>query len=48
LTETGLLNQTILIAKIIRFTGTLIIFAAILGSFLYAVKGEEILTATDT
>jgi hypothetical protein len=47
LTETGLLNQTTLIAKIIRFTGTLIIFAAIVGSFLYAVKGEEILTDTD-
>ncbi|HLL99612.1 MAG TPA: hypothetical protein VK400_01040 [Pyrinomonadaceae bacterium] len=45
LTETGLLHQTPLIAKIIRSTGTLIIFAAIPGSFLYAVKGEEILTA---
>ncbi|HEX8248237.1 MAG TPA: hypothetical protein VF599_08710 [Pyrinomonadaceae bacterium] len=47
LTETGLLGSTPVIAKIIRFTGTLIIFAAIIGSFLYAVKGEEILTDTD-
>jgi hypothetical protein len=47
LTETGLLASTPLVAKIIRFTGTLVIFAAIAGSFLYAVKGEEILTDTE-
>ena len=47
LTETNLLNQTTLVAKIIGLRGRLIIFAAIVGSFLYAVKGEEILTDTE-
>jgi hypothetical protein len=47
LTETGMLDKTVLVAKIIRFSGTLIIFAAILGSFLYSVKGEEILGETE-
>ena len=44
LTETGLLAQTPVVAKIIRFTGTIIIFAAILGSFVFARKGEEIVS----
>lgn len=44
LTETGLIAKTALIAKIIRFTGTLIIFAAIVGSFVFARKGEEIMS----
>lgn len=47
LSETGLLNKTKLIANIIRFAGTVIIFLGIVGSFLYAVKGEEILTNTE-
>ena len=46
LTETNLLNHTKLIAGLIRLTGTIIIFAAIAGSFLYAVKEEKILTDT--
>jgi hypothetical protein len=44
LTETGLLNSTPLIAKIIRFAGTLVILAAIIGAFLFANKGEEIVS----
>lgn len=44
LTETGLLPQTPLIAKIIRFTGNVLIFAAIIGSFLFATEGEEIVS----
>lgn len=47
LTETGLLNQTQLVAKIIRFIGNLIILAAIIGSFLYATEGEEIVSEMD-
>jgi hypothetical protein len=44
LTETGLLNSTLLVAKIIRFAGTLVILAAIIGAFLFANKGEEIVS----
>jgi hypothetical protein len=47
LTETNLLAQTTLIAKIIRAAGTLTIFAAIAGSFIYATKGESILSDFD-
>lgn len=47
LTETGLLGHTVLIAKIIRTIGTLITLAAAAGAFLYAVKGEEILSDVD-
>ncbi len=44
LTETGLLGQTALIAKIIRFVGFFVTVAAIIGSFLYAEKGENLST----
>lgn len=44
LTETGLLNKTPLVAKLIRFAGNLIILAAIIGSFLFATEGEEIVS----
>ena len=44
LTETGLINSTPTVAKIIRFTGTIIICCAIFGSIFYAQKGEEILS----
>lgn len=44
LTETGLLNKTPLVAKIIRFAGNLIIIAAIIGSFYFAREGEEIVS----
>ncbi len=44
LNETGLLLKTTLVAKLIRFIGNLIIVAAIIGSFLYAVEGEEIVS----
>ncbi len=47
LTETGLLDKTKLIAKIIRFTGTLIIVAAAIGAFVFARKGEEIISDVD-
>ena len=47
LSETNLLDKTIVIAKIIRFTGTLITLAAITGAFVYARKGEEIVSETD-
>jgi hypothetical protein len=47
LTETGLLAQTALIAKIIRFTGTVIIFASVVGSFVFATKGEKIVSDID-
>ncbi len=43
LTETNLLSHTTLIAKIIRASGTLLIFAAIAGSFFFATKDESIL-----
>ena len=44
LTETNLLDKTYLIAKILRFTGTLICVAAAVGAFVYATKGEEIVS----
>src|SRR5829696_6851867 len=44
LTETNLLPKTPLIAKIIRFSGNLVIVAAIIGSFLFAREGEEIIS----
>ena len=44
LTETGLLDKTKLIAKILRFIGTVITVAAAIGGFVYALKGEEILS----
>lgn len=47
LTETGLLKNTQLVAKIIRFAGNLIILAAIIGSFYYAREGEEIVSDMD-
>ncbi len=36
LTETGLLDDTYLIAKILRFIGTVITVAAATGAFIYA------------
>jgi hypothetical protein len=47
LSETGLLAHAVLIAKMIRFAGTLIIIAAAIGSFYYARKGESLVTDTD-
>lgn len=47
LSETNLLDKTYLIAKIIRFVGTLITIAATIGAFVYARKGEEILSDVD-
>ena len=47
LTETGTLDKTYLIAKILRFTGTLITVAAAIGAFVYARKGEEIVSDID-
>jgi hypothetical protein len=44
LTEMGWLKQTPLIAKIIRFCGNALILAAIIGSFLFATEGEEIVS----
>jgi hypothetical protein len=44
LSETGLLGKTNLIAKLLRFTGTIITIAAAIGAFVYARQGEEILT----
>lgn len=44
LTETGLLEKTRLIAKMLRFAGTLITIAAAIGAFVYATKGEEIVS----
>lgn len=44
LTETNLIDKTYLIAKILRFIGTVITVAAAIGAFVYARKGEEILT----
>ena len=46
LTETNLLDKTHLIAKIIRFLGTFITVAAAIGAFVYARKGEELITDT--
>ena len=42
LTETDLLDKTQLIAKIIRFSGAVIIVAAITGSFIYAGEDEKL------
>ncbi len=47
LTETNLLDKTYLIAKILRFVGTLLTIAAAIGAFLYARKGEEIVSDVD-
>ncbi|HSK71252.1 MAG TPA: hypothetical protein VK892_06125 [Pyrinomonadaceae bacterium] len=47
LTETNLLGSTKLIAKMLRFTGTVLILAAAIGSFVYATKGEKILTEAE-
>lgn len=47
LTETNLLGSTKLIAKMLRFTGTVLIVAAAIGSFVYATKGEKILTEAE-
>jgi hypothetical protein len=44
LTETGLIDSTKTVAGLIRFLGTATIFAAAIGAFLYAAKGEKILT----
>ncbi len=44
LIKTGLLNHTVFVAKMIRFSGTVITIAAILGSFVFARKGEEIIS----
>ncbi len=44
LTEADLLDKTYLIAKIIRFLGTLITVAAAIGAFVYARKGEELVS----
>lgn len=44
LTETNLLGSTKTIAKIIRFLGTIVTLAAIIGAFFYARRGEEILS----
>ena len=44
LSETGLLGSTPLIAKIIKFAGVLVTVAAVIGSFIYARQGEEILS----
>lgn len=41
LTATNSLNYTPLIAKIIRFTGTLTTVAAIIGAFFYARQSDE-------
>lgn len=48
LTETGLIDKTYLIAKIIRFTGTIITVAAAIGAFVYARKGEQLITEPDS
>ncbi len=44
LSETGLLGSTQLIAKMLRFSGTVLIVAAAIGSFIYATKGEKIVS----
>jgi hypothetical protein len=48
LTETDTLNSTPLIAKMIRFSGTVTTVAAIIGAFFYARQGEEILSDFDS
>ena len=44
LTETGMLAHTTFIAKLLRFSGTILIVAAAVGAFLYARKGEAIVS----
>ena len=44
LSETNLLDKTYLIAKILRFTGTLITIAAAIGAFVYARQDEKLVT----
>lgn len=44
LTEMNWLHKTATIAKIIRLTGTLVIIIAAVSSFIFAKKGEEILS----
>jgi hypothetical protein len=44
LEETGLLSKTKIIAGLIRFVGTALIILAACGAFLYANKGEKILS----
>lgn len=48
LTETNLIDKTYLIAKILRFTGTVITVAAAIAAFVYARKGEEIVSDIET
>lgn len=43
LTETGLIDSTPVIAKMIKFAGILTTVAAVIGSFVYARKGEGLL-----
>lgn len=47
LTETDLLDKTNLIAKILRFVGTLITVAAAIGAFVFATQGEEIVSEVE-
>jgi hypothetical protein len=47
LTETGLLRHTNLIANLLRFFGTATIILASLGAFLYAKKGESVISDFD-
>jgi len=44
LTELGWLDKTYLIAKILRFAGTVLTIAAAVGAFVYARQGEEIVS----
>ena len=44
LTETGFLDKTHLVAKLLRFTGTLLTVAATVGAFIYARKGEDLVS----
>ncbi len=44
LSETNMLDKTYLIAKILRFTGTVITIAAAIGAFVYARQGEELVS----
>lgn len=47
LSETNLLDSAPLIAKILRFSGTVLIVAASVGAFIYATKGEKLVSDTD-
>lgn len=44
LTETGFLDKTHLVAKLLRFTGTLLTVAAAVGAFIYARTGEQLVS----